>query len=135
MIVKVYEKVNSEKISENYLANRNNLKKLNNEDYLKINQYSNQEEIITNRSQFEPKINNREVDLPDNFSNFNIGVNKFNNPIFSPIRATSNLNTYQSYMNENDPKPNFKRNFNRSQIYSSSDSLFSQEIPRKLLVK
>jgi hypothetical protein len=74
----------------------------------------------------DQKFNHREVDLPDNYSN--IGNNRFiNNPLFSPIRVTSNLNTYQSNVNENEAKQHLMRNANKSQLYSSSDSLFSQE--------
>ena len=38
-----------------------------------------------------------------------------------------NPETYQSIINENDQHPNLRRNNNKSQNFSSSDSLFSQE--------
>ena len=74
------------------------------------------------------------MDLPDNFNNSNIGYNKYNNPVFSPIRINSNLNTFHSNMNEYEQKSNVRRNnYNKSQIYSSSDSLFSQENQSNIL--
>ena len=117
--------LNEEKISHNYHKGNEGKKFPSNDDYLKINQFSNQEDII-NRS-FNDQKNFNEVDLPDNFSNSNIGYAKYNNPVFSPIRVSSNLNTYQSIINENDQHPNLRRNNNKSQNFSSSDSLFSQE--------
>ena len=90
-----------------------------------MNQFSNNEDVI-NRSHIDPRFNFREVDMIDNYSN--MGNNRFsNNPIFSPIRVNSNLNTYQSNVNENEAKQHLIRNVNKSQLYSSSDSLFSQE--------
>ena len=67
-------------------------------------------------------------------NNSNIGYNKYNNPVFSPIRINSNLNTFHSNMNEYEQKSNVRRNnYNKSQIYSSSDSLFSQENQSNIL--